>query len=603
MQAIFIYLLKVCACSGLLLGYYWIALRNKQFHQYNRFYLLCTLILSLVLPVLQLEWFTVQSGNETAIQFMQVLYMPAVNLGAPATARTISWQEVTATLLLLSFAVLLTRLLSRIVTIYRLKKRYPCTRLNESVELIETDLPQAPFSFLSNLFWRTDIDLDEATGRQILQHEITHIREKHTWDKLFLQTVLCLYWMNPFFWLLQRELYLVHEFIADRKAVQDKDASAFAAMLLQAQFGKFQFAPAQPFFYSPIKRRLFMLTTSKDARYSYARRVMVLPLLATVCTLFAFRIQAQQQQNAAIPAAPATNGYAVGRDTLLTTTQVGAAYAVAVAYDTTRNRFGTYKGRQVKDVFVNADHTKVILTLEDRSTKEIPYQEALKNKINLPVSLSLNEQVVTGHPILTVASAESWPAASTGMPTGETSFALKVDSSRQPLYVVDGKVLPVANFGELNPQSIESLEVLKDDAATTTYGEKGRNGVIVIVTKKEFREPVDKRFTITDAVATFPGGIGAWQQFVNTNLRRNTPYTNHALPGTYTAIVSFTVGKDGALSAIKADNNPGYGAAEEAVRLLENSPKWIPALKNGEAISSRVRQTVVFTAPQEIRIR
>jgi TonB-dependent SusC/RagA subfamily outer membrane receptor len=168
---------------------------------------------------------------------------------------------------------------------------------------------------------------------------------------------------------------------------------------------------------------------------------------------------------------------------------------------------------------------------------------------------------------------------------------------------VDGKVLPVANFGELNPQSIESLEVLKDDAATTMYGEKGRNGVIVIVTKKEFREPVDKRFTITDAVATFPGGIGAWQQFVNTNLRRNIAYTNHALSGTsYTAIVSFTVGKDGTLSDIRADNNPGYGTAEEAVRLLKNSPKWTPALKNGEAISSRVRQAVVFTS-QEIRIK
>ena len=62
-------------------------------------------------------------------------------------------------------------------------------------------------------------------------------------------------------------------------------------MLLTAQFGKFKFLPAQPIFYSSIKRRLVMLTTSKKPQFNYLRRIMVLPLLAGVICLFAFTVK------------------------------------------------------------------------------------------------------------------------------------------------------------------------------------------------------------------------------------------------------------------------------------------------------------------------
>ncbi|HXL56654.1 MAG TPA: M56/M15 family metallopeptidase [Chitinophagaceae bacterium] len=173
-----------------------------------------------------------------------------------------------------------------------MKKHYPVNKMEE-FDFINTDLQQAPFSFLKNIFWRSDISLEEATGQQILQHELTHIKQKHSWDKLFMQIILSVFWMNPFFWLIKTELYFIHEFIADEKAMENKDASAFAAMLLRTQFGKAIFAPAQSFFYSPIKRRLIMLTTSKEPRFSYARRIIPLPLLAFVILLFAFRLQKQ----------------------------------------------------------------------------------------------------------------------------------------------------------------------------------------------------------------------------------------------------------------------------------------------------------------------
>ena len=68
-QSILLYLLKTILVSGILLAYYWVALRDKKFHYYNRFYLLSSSILSLVVPLLNFDWFTVEepvlySSNE-----------------------------------------------------------------------------------------------------------------------------------------------------------------------------------------------------------------------------------------------------------------------------------------------------------------------------------------------------------------------------------------------------------------------------------------------------------------------------------------------------------------------------------------------------------
>jgi hypothetical protein len=133
-----------------------------------------------------------------------------------------------------------------------LKKKYPVQQFTE-FDFINTDIASAPFSFFKDIFWRNDIDLDEETGKQILQHEITHIRQKHSLDKLFMQLLMCFLLDESILIPIKKELYLIHEFIADEEAVKHADADAFAKMLLTAQFGKFNFLPAQSIFYSSIK--------------------------------------------------------------------------------------------------------------------------------------------------------------------------------------------------------------------------------------------------------------------------------------------------------------------------------------------------------------
>jgi N-acetylmuramoyl-L-alanine amidase len=130
----------------------------------------------------------------------------------------------------------------------------------------------------------------------ILRHELAHIEQGHTWDKLVSQLLSCIFWMNPFYWMIQKELAMVHEFIADEQAIvnnndnmeEDGHTAAFAKMLLGVHNCTGYLHPEHYFFSSPIKRRLTMLQTNKSVRASVLRRMAVLPLIGGSILIFAF---------------------------------------------------------------------------------------------------------------------------------------------------------------------------------------------------------------------------------------------------------------------------------------------------------------------------
>jgi hypothetical protein len=161
----------------------------------------------------------------------------------------------------------------------------------EKFDFIETSLEEAPFSFFRNLFWKKELPLHDQAGQRMLQHELAHIQQLHSLDKIIVTLAAYIFWMNPFFWLIRKELEVVHEFIADEEAIAGNDAALLAEMLLTAHYPSNIFSNGQSFFYSSIKRRIIMLTSSKKTSYSYARRLLVLPLSIGVMALLSFTIK------------------------------------------------------------------------------------------------------------------------------------------------------------------------------------------------------------------------------------------------------------------------------------------------------------------------
>jgi beta-lactamase regulating signal transducer with metallopeptidase domain len=302
MNLVVAYIIKSVIASGVLWGYYCMALRNKKFHAYNRFYLLAAIVISLAVPLINFNWFTVNSDDNNSITTILTALRPEVKAAASGISTSTVLYVSAALVSVMLFAILF----AKVWWVYNAKRRHKNTRMN-GYNLIETNLKQAPFSFLNNLFWKQSITLDNEDGTKIFRHELAHIRGKHTYDKLFMQAVVCICWMNPFYWLMQRELNMIHEFIADAGCISEGDAESFAKMLLQAHNEGRYLEPYHQFFHSPIKRRLIMITTSNKTPYSYARRVLALPVTALVLAMFSFTVgHSQTNQPAKQDTAPQT---------------------------------------------------------------------------------------------------------------------------------------------------------------------------------------------------------------------------------------------------------------------------------------------------------
>jgi N-acetylmuramoyl-L-alanine amidase len=290
-----LYLAKVVLVSALLFGYYRLFLRDRLFHQYNRYYLLIATLASLILPLVHLP-----VPNALPLIGKAPVLGPALHAivpgdwnepqaGAVAGVAERSWWNAGLLTTGIYAAVLLLLLgayLRQLWHIRQLPGKYPRERLGR-IDLFMTREPGTPFSFLNRLFWNAEIDIHSERGRQIFLHEWYHIRQRHTLDLLWLRTVLAFYWVNPFFYLIYREIRTIHEFLADQYAVAGGDRYEYAELLVWHSVQDHQLSMLHPFFQSSIKRRITMLTQLHSTRSGYWGRMMVLPLTFLILCAFA----------------------------------------------------------------------------------------------------------------------------------------------------------------------------------------------------------------------------------------------------------------------------------------------------------------------------
>lgn len=296
MENLAVFLVKNIVGAGVLFFFYILALRGRKFNRYNRFYLLGALLISLIVPLInfRLYSFSFNLTKETNSMNDAILTKDVAVPGFSAPEIVLFTCGAISVLLMVW-------LLLKIIWVYRMIRNHEVRRM-DGYYFIESGLKEAPFTFLDKLFWRKTISLNEDAGQKIFAHELVHIREKHTYDKLFSQFVLCFFWMNPFYWLIQRELNLVHEFLADAKSIKEDDVASFAEMLLRSHNDGSYLDPVHPFFNSSVKRRLDMITRSGEPVNNYIGRLGVLPIVGFIIALFSFSLAKMELSDKTFPA-------------------------------------------------------------------------------------------------------------------------------------------------------------------------------------------------------------------------------------------------------------------------------------------------------------
>ena len=304
MNQVLFYLLQVMAASGLLYGYYHFALRNKKFHRYNRFYLLMAVVISAFIPFLNIPVYFSQKDAESSVvlQTLQVISSPSFSSDNVTLSTALPIESVTSPLLtteniftLLYLFILSLFLLRVIISLNKIRfliKRNTVEQLDR-IKFINTDEQGTPFSFFRWLFWNRKIELHSDKGEQIFRHELFHIQQKHSWDIIFMELVSTIFWINPFFHFIKKEVKAIHEFLADEFAIKENRNWQYAELLLM-QVLNTDNRLVNPFFHNQIKRRIAMITTSRKPSYRYLRKIMVLPVAASIILLFAFNYKNKQ---------------------------------------------------------------------------------------------------------------------------------------------------------------------------------------------------------------------------------------------------------------------------------------------------------------------
>lgn len=476
------YGLQVIFCSGIMTIYYCLLLRNKRFHKYNRFYILGALFLSFLIPLIKIR-LEAQDAESGIVQLVYIVGGYNTGMDAAVAAKSFhwNWSLLLSIIYIIVSAGLLFGFIRSLVRIYRLLQKYPCQRMG-NIFLVQAPVAGTPFSFFKYIFWNNEIDYQTGSGQQILRHEVAHIKEKHSIDVVIVQLILAIGWMNPFFWLAKKELYMIHEFTADNQSVQDGDAASFAAMLLTAAYPTRQHLLTHSFFFSPIKRRLFMLTNNKTPRYSYARRIIALPLMAVITVLFAFR--AAHHQKGGLPDISGGLFSSHMPDTIILRDTAGVSKnkdnkIVVIGYKTgNKDTLPRSLKKDTLQVSIRRSASD-LLSAMSQSADSQPLVVLDKKNITRQEMESLN---ITDISSINVLKGEA--ATAEYGDKGKNGVIVIRSKQLSALFFIDGKETSDKSVNDVRPEEIESIHVWKGDSAVAKFGERGRNGVIEVTRKK-----------------------------------------------------------------------------------------------------------------------
>lgn len=553
MTPLLAYLAKVIICSGILYAYYHLALRNNRFHQWNRFYLLLCTILSLVVPLLRIPISFTPAENDSILVYTSQVVTLREQVFTPASAPVehFNWVGFLYSCMIVAFAG---RLLFSYFKILRLigKSRVEFVK---PYWFVLSEHITAPFSFFRYIFWNNRVNANTPEGLQMLRHEMVHMQEKHSTDKLLMEIITAVCWINPFFHLIKRELSLIHEFIADRKAVVNGDVADYAQTILQMALQTNRtFSMTNNFSHQPIKRRILMLTQSRKLRFSYLRRLMILPIAIMIFSSLAFVITEENINNlvAAAPVLPQ-----VKKDSVVKPPPPPAPAKV---------QFKPQQ-RNGKEVFTFVEQPPTF-----------PGGDAALNKYlatNIRYPKAAIEENITGTIFVSFVvtnEGQVTDVKTVGAPKGG---GLE-DEAKRVVTAMPKWIPGKQNGHQVNVQFNLPIRFTMQDDGTP---------------KKKIAD--DGAYLMVDQMPTYPGGENAMMKFLANNVRYPSVAVKNNMKGT--VFVQFNINPDGAISNVTTVNKEiGGGLEEEAMRVVKKMPNWNPGRDKGEAVRVRFVLPVRF---------
>jgi len=527
MGDIFVFILKSSLCLAVFYLFFSVALSRETLYKFNRIIIVVLFILSLLLPLVNIS-----TGEETpysgmALNIEALLAMADSDSAAEgAVAKSDSFLIGILALYLTGVAVAFFRALVSFVQMVRMlnMNKSRRTTLPGGVTLIIHDMDKAPFSWMKYIVI-SNRDYTES-GEEIITHELAHISNYHSADLLAAEIVKIIHWFNPAAYLLKRELQNIHEYQADEAVINHGiDAKKYQLLLIKKAVGDRLYSMANSFNQSKLKNRITMISKKKSQKKAALKALFLLPL--SMFAVAAFATEEVSEVLAPVSELKVTDF--IQKDTTRTKTKTIVVKSIkgddkavwttsddiqTEAIDTSKTKTNVKVFVYNRDSVVNSTKDNVksnikVATFTSRtgdSTNVIVFVDGIEKDAEVIKSIDSKDisevRVYKGEKamehygekgkdgVIVITTNNSITKSDSNSDNYEKSISagkivVKVnDKNANPLYVVDGIVQEKANLDKIDPKTIATIDVLKGEAATRLYGEKGKDGVVIITLKK-----------------------------------------------------------------------------------------------------------------------
>lgn len=275
------YIIEASVCLACFYSIYWLFLRKEKLLSLNRFYLLTTALVSLILPLLN---FNVSLN----------LLAKTAPLSSPVLSETIGNATTSSNQSpLLSIGLVYGVGLAVAILLLVIKVTYAKRRIGQKISLktrpiqiAETDGLTA-YSFLNTIFIGKDINKNAELKEHIIAHESAHIEGMHSLDLFFFEILKCLFWFNPFSYFYSKSAKLQHEYIADQHALEVTSPASYQRSLLELTLSQVNSSLISNFNEHPIETRLKMIQKLNSNVMNKLKTLFAVPVLALLFIAFA----------------------------------------------------------------------------------------------------------------------------------------------------------------------------------------------------------------------------------------------------------------------------------------------------------------------------
>ena len=480
---------------ALFYAFFLLVMRRTTFFRLNRILLLVGTLACFLLPLLRLR--TVEIPGVMA--GVPIITEAAQEAPSAQVTKVNPWMILYAA----GFLAVLAWTVVALVRMRRTIRKGEVRRLEDGTKLVLTEADVPSFSWGRTIVMsRKDAEANPA----ILQHEKAHVQKVHTLDILLFTAVTLVHWFNPLVWITLSELKLLHEYEAD-DAVLNKgiDATQYQLLLVRKAVGDKRFTLANGFQHAKLKNRIDMMLKNPSSGWQRLAWLAVFPFLAGtmfLCNPVRAKVVSDLPEILSETVTDLPETIAQVPDTTqavpfsLVETKPTFEGGDAVEFSKWVNGNLRYP-ESAKNAGIQGRVTLQFTVGKDGKVGDVKVLKGIDPELDAEAlrvvssSPAWTPGYVKGNPVKVTytfpiifrlrGNEESAPVVVSGDQTG-ASFTIR-GSADSVLVLLDGKEIP--SVQAVDPATLESINVLKGDAAVRKYGEKARNGVIELTSKKQ----------------------------------------------------------------------------------------------------------------------